>query len=90
MCERIGEDGYKLLVGIGRDVGCVQHSACDGRPPYLMAVGESSNSHHAFKEFAIGGTLTPIPWGYCLPIEIVEKIACEFLETGKRRLASEA
>ena len=32
------ENGYKLLIGIGRTVGCVQYGRSDGDKPYLMAV----------------------------------------------------
>src|ERR1700719_2693002 len=37
-CEIEGEDGFKLLVGIGGKWSCIQHSAVDGSPPYLIAL----------------------------------------------------
>src|SRR5262245_46023167 len=42
LCELSGANGYHLLVGIGPDVGCVQHSAGDGSPPYLMATSSTA------------------------------------------------
>jgi hypothetical protein len=29
-CELVGENGYKLMLGIGTNIGCAQYSACDG------------------------------------------------------------
>ena len=34
--ELFGENGYKLLVGFGDTIGCVQHSPADGDTPYLI------------------------------------------------------
>lgn len=36
--ELVGANGFKLLVGLGGAVGCLQFSASTGEPPYLMAV----------------------------------------------------
>ncbi len=33
-CELIGDNGYKLLLGVGEAVGCAQYSASDGSPPH--------------------------------------------------------
>ena len=35
-CELLADNGYNLLVGVGR-IGCVQYSPDNGNPPYLMA-----------------------------------------------------
>jgi hypothetical protein len=37
-CKLDGENGYKLDVGLGEELGCIQHSPSDGYIPYLMAV----------------------------------------------------
>ena len=36
--ELEGTNGYKLTIGIGGPLGCVQFSSIDGEPPYLVAV----------------------------------------------------
>lgn len=38
MCELVGENGYKLLMGLGGSVASVQYSRSDGEPPYFEAV----------------------------------------------------
>jgi hypothetical protein len=84
-CELIGENEFKLLVGIGHDVGCIQHSSCDGNPPYLMATSNSVFNPNDCVEFLIGNTPTPVPRCYCLPMELVKQITNHFVETGERR-----
>jgi hypothetical protein len=83
-CELLGENGYKLLVGIGPTMGCVQHSPEDGSPPYLMALPSASNAPGDDVIFLIGGTATPVPLRYCLPFEAVQKIVTHFQRTGER------
>jgi hypothetical protein len=83
-CEILGENGYKVLLGVGGPRGCVQYSSTDGSPPYLMAVSEDPERFDANIEFLIGGTLTPVPSRYCLPILAVNEIASYFQMTGKR------
>lgn len=84
LCELMGDAGYKLLIGIGRDVGCVQYSPIDGSPPYLMATGDNGARSNSFREFCIDGAPTQIPERHCLPMIVVEEIAIEFLASGKR------
>jgi len=84
-CELLGNNGFKLLVGIGKNVGCVQHSSSDGEPPYLMAVEEGFEfSTVDTVDFLIGSELTPVPRRYCKSMESVKQIALYFLETGLR------
>lgn len=82
MCELVGENGYKLGIGIGADIGCVQYSRVDGVPPYLMAENhnESSEEH----SFMMAGTPTPVDGKFCLPIAEVIDIAEFFVETGQK------
>ena len=84
MFELIGENGQSLTIGYSDSVGAVQHAASDGRPPYLMAVNEESLDDEAVVEFLAGGTPTPIPDQFCLPIYRVLAIAQEFVATGDR------
>ena len=83
-CELLGENGYKLLVGLGGEIGAVQHSRIDGDPPYLMAVAASAEPTTDHTEYLIGGTATEVPARYCLPIETVVQIALHFQKTGDR------
>jgi hypothetical protein len=84
MFELIGENGHSLTIGYCDSVGAVQHAASDGRPPYLMAVNEESLDDEAVVEFLAGGTPTPIPGRFCLPVPRVSTIAQEFIATGQR------
>jgi hypothetical protein len=79
-----GDNGYKLLIGIGRTVGCVQYSRSDDDAPYLMAVARDPRAEEKSFEFLAGNTPTPVPGRYILPLEQVKKIAQYFRETGAR------
>ncbi len=82
--ELNADGGDTLTIGIGADVGCVQHTGGDGDPPYLMALNEAVADDEGFVEFLAGGTPTPIPKKYCLPVSVVEAIAAEFVASGNR------
>ncbi len=81
-CELVGDNGYKLLVGIGPRVGCAQYSPADGGVPYLMAVAPKEIQPTVNVGFLTGDTLSPVPGRYCLPIEVIKRIASDFVETG--------
>jgi hypothetical protein len=85
--ELNADGGDTLTIGIGADVGCVQHTGSEGMPPYLMALNETVADDEGFVEFLAGGTPTPIPRKYCLPMSVVEAIAAEFVATGNRSSA---
>ena len=82
--ELEGENGYKLTLGVGKDVGFVQHGRADGDTPYLAAVAPENYWHQEYAEFFVGDTPTPIPQRFCLPFEMVKQIAAYFIETGER------
>ncbi len=82
--ELANENGYKLLVGIGVDVGCAQYSPSDGSPPYLTATNGTELNIYDCVEFLITNTPTPVPPRYCLRIDVVKRIAGYFVETGDR------
>ena len=82
--EFYGDNGYKLLIGIGRTVGCVQYSRSDGDTPYLMAVAFNPHARVENFEFLAGNTPTPVSGRYILPLEQVKKITQYFRETGAR------
>jgi hypothetical protein len=84
VCELVGENGYKLKMGIGPGVACVQHGPSDGDTPYLMAVGPQKHCDQEYVEFLLGDTPTPIAQRFCLPFEMAGEIASYFVETGQR------
>jgi hypothetical protein len=88
MCELVGDNGFTLLVGIGGETGCVQHSPDDGAPPYLMAVDPTA-SESTVKEmdFLVGGTATPIRGRYCLAFATFKNVVAKFVSTGNRSRA---
>lgn len=83
-CELVGENGYKLTLGIGKEIGFVQHSPSDGDTPYLLALAPEKHCDQEYVEFLVGDTPTPVPGRFCLPFEAVRDIAAFFVETGKR------
>ena len=83
--ELIGENGFKLLLGLGRNDSCVQFSATDGSSSYLMAIASGTGDRVGEKAFLINGELTAVPMRYCLPFETVVDIADEFVRTGHRK-----
>ncbi len=82
MCQFIGDNGYNLTVGIDHDFGCVQHSANDGVPPYLMAIGPQVDDRQM--QFVVGGTATPIDGRYRLPFGTLGEVVATFVATGER------
>jgi hypothetical protein len=82
--ELLGQNGYKILVGIGDLGGCVQYSETTGEPPYFMAISNDVPISESHIDFLMGGTLTPIPCRYFLPLQVVHEIAGYFHETGER------
>lgn len=86
--ELVGENGYKLTIGIG-SMGCVQHSRSDDEPPYLMAVENATEKRGSdeLQEFLVGNYATEVPAHYLLPFKRVKEIAAYFQRTGERRPA---
>lgn len=84
--ELIGENGSKLLLGLGNREGCVQFSSTSGAPPYLMVVAPDQCNSEGDLEFMIDGTASPVPRRYCVSYETMENVAAEFVRTGQRSL----
>lgn len=82
--ELIGDNGFKLLLGIGDDGGCVQFSAADGSAPYLMALAEDPSNVEGEIEFLIGDTASAVPGRFFLPYEILVDVAATFVSSGER------
>jgi hypothetical protein len=84
MCQFSGDNGFNLMVGIDRNAACVQHSANDGMPPYLMALSDNENTDEREMEFLVGGTATPIDGRYRVTFEMLAEIVSEFVASGER------
>jgi len=82
MCKFVGDNGYNLTIGIDHEFRCVQHSANDGAPPCLMAVGPSADDRQM--EFVVGDTATPIDGRYRLPFRTVQDLVVAFVASGQR------
>lgn len=73
-----------FTIGVGEELGFIQHSDENRSPPYLAAT-ESHNrgvDNLDYLEFFLGSTYTQIPRFLCLSMPLVRKICLEFLETG--------
>ncbi len=79
-----GDNGFELMIGIGRTVGCAQYSRSDGNPPYLMAMSPRPPMNNGGFEFLTADTLTPIPARHILRFVELKEIALHFLVTGER------
>lgn len=82
--ELRSDKGYRLTIGYAGQEGCAQYSASDGSPPYLMATSSQSLGEPDFVQFLAGDTPTPIPGRFCLPINVIEHVAKDFIEGAKR------
>jgi hypothetical protein len=79
-----GDNGFELMLGIGSNVGCVQHSPSDGSPPYLLAMSAKPPMKNGGVEFLTANTPTPFTARHILRFTELEKVACHFLGTGER------
>lgn len=82
--ELIGDNGFKLLLGIGAAGGCAQFSLADGSAPYWMAVAQDAPDAGGEIEFLIGDTASPVPNRYFLPYETLVDVAADFVTSGER------
>jgi hypothetical protein len=76
---------YELMIGVGPGFGCVQHSLCDRRPPYLMAVASEPAVTTEFGEFLSGNEASEVPRRYCLAWPEVRTIVSFFVRNGGQR-----
>jgi Immunity protein Imm1 len=83
-CEFTATNGYKLLVGIRGQLGCVQYSSTDNSPPYLVAVETDRQVPDEEVDFLMANTDTPVSARYCVQFAKVRDIILHFFETGQR------
>jgi hypothetical protein len=78
------DNGFELLVGIGGDVGCVQHSLSQGRSPNLMAISTHPPMKRGYVEFLTANTLTPVAARYIINADELKQVVLHFVRTGER------
>ena len=83
VAELRGDSGFELLVGIGGNLGFVEHRRIDGDLPYLVAVSPDPPIKSGEVEFLTANTPTPIRARYILSFDELKQIAIHFL---KRRV----
>lgn len=83
IADLIADNGFELMIGIGRDVGCAQYSRTDGEPPYLMAVSPQRQMKSGYVDFLVNNTPTPFAARYILTFEQVKAVSLHFLATGE-------
>ncbi|WP_109489287.1 hypothetical protein [Occallatibacter savannae] len=87
--ELEGDNGYRMTIGIGGPICCVQYGANNGDPPYLTAVlkDEVQTYGRGVQVYLCGGQKTQFDISKCLPFTTLKTISCHFLETGNRSSA---
>lgn len=75
--DLIAPSGDCLTIGIGRPLACVMHTQASGRPPYLIAIG-NTEAQEGFVEFDAGGTPTQFPAYQCIPYDEMVNVAVYF------------
>ncbi|MDE8347729.1 MAG: Imm1 family immunity protein, partial [Acidocella sp.] len=84
-CELLGDNGFRLLVGVSGTVGCAQYSAMSGKPPYLMATdAREIKGENDYVEFLTANTDTPVPKKFCLPMSRIKEVLADFVATGEK------
>ena len=84
--ELEGDNGYRLTIGIGGPVSCIQHSSSDGQPPYMIAMSKDEGQRPELADhvFLCGGQATEIRGSQCVPFSVLQSVAAYFLQTGDR------
>lgn len=81
--ELVGENGYKLTVGIDGQIAFVQYSSITGDPPYMVAHARNMVSEKSH-DFIVTGSPTEVDGKCCLPFSEFENVVCYFMETGQK------
>jgi hypothetical protein len=82
--QLLGDNGWRLDIGVGGAKSCVQYTHQDGDPPYMMAIAPQAHRGQDHMEVLVGGTASHIPSHEVLPFELAKKIAIYFQQTGER------
>ena len=76
---------HALVVGVGKGVGCAQHSSHEREPPYLMAVAPEPAVASDFCTFLSGGQVSEVPARYCFAWPEVRRIVTFFVSSSGGR-----
>lgn len=83
-CELVYENKMQLIIGLGPQLCCAQHSATDGNSRYLVAYLESERMQTGEVEFMLSKSPTEILRRQCFPLKVLLDVAAYFVETGER------
>ena len=83
-CELVYQGKMQLMIGLGRQLCCAQHSAVDGDSPYLVAYLQSERTKTGEVEFMLSKSPTEILRRHCFPLKVLLDVAAHFVETGER------
>lgn len=78
------DNGFELLVGVGANVGCVQHSRSYGESPNLMAVSTHPQMTRGYINFFTANTPTPVAARYIISFDELREVVLYFVQTGER------
>ncbi len=81
-CQLVYEDRLQLMIGLGQDQCCVQHSSSNGDSPYLVGYLKEKRGLTGEVEFMLSGSPTEISRRQCFPLNILLEVAAHFVETG--------
>lgn len=81
--ELLGENGFRLVIGIDGDLAFAEYSSQDDEPPYLIALSPTVvvDGMHIFLVTNEG---TEIHGRHCLAFPVFEEVVRHFIETGER------
>lgn len=79
-----GDNGYEILMGIGKKFGWAQFSRSNSGGPYLMAVSPEPPLKRGYLEFLAANTPTPIAARCVIRFDELKKVALDFLKTGEK------
>jgi hypothetical protein len=83
-CELVYEDKIRLMIGLGSNLCCAQHSSTNGDSRYLVAYLESERIQTGEVEFLLSKSPTEILRRQCFPLKVLLDVAAFFVEGGER------
>ncbi len=83
--DLVSPQGDTLCLGLGAEHGCATFATWlmvkEGRTTDAVFDEDASEDPESGFEFLAGGTPTPVAPRYLGPLETIERIACQFLDT---------
>jgi Immunity protein Imm1 len=83
-CRLVYEDKIQLMIGLGPELCCAQHSLTNGDSRYLVAYLKSERMQTGEVEFLLSKSPTEILRRQCFPLKVLLDVAAYFVETGKK------